>query len=194
MSESTKPSFSRRTLTKGAAWAVPAVAVAAPVAAAAVSGVCVPTFTLVPSGSSKCCDGPIKNFKITLTVTDTSNCIGGTTEVCITDVLLSNGGGVGQKIFSGCTTEGGDLSFYLLDADNCGVNLLVYYSVGGVPAAEPLEIQSTNIPSGNNSQGACAPPTTTTTTTTGTTTTTTTDGTTTTTTTAEATTTTTTTA
>lgn len=168
---------------------MPAVAVATPAAAAAVSG-CVPTITVVPEGSSKCCNGQPKNMKVQFKITDTSNCLSSTASICITDVKPDIGNPtVGDIVWvndDNCGVEGESVTAYLLDVSACTVNLLVYYTVDGVDAPMPISVKSDNIPSGNT-DAACVPPTTTTTTTAvGTTTTTTTAATTTTTTTAPA--------
>ncbi|KAB7744827.1 hypothetical protein GA707_09650 [Nostocoides sp. F2B08] len=98
-------------------------------------------------------------MKLVIDITDTGNCVGATTEICIDNVTLGNNGTISDVVFDGdqCTTEGGSVTVYLLDVSNCTVNLLVFYSVGGVPAAAPVPLQSGNIPSGNT-DAACQPP------------------------------------
>ncbi len=152
---------SRRTIATGAAWAVPVIAVgaAAPLASASVTP-CVPEFE-TQAGSFKCCNGPVKNMKLVIKVTDVNDCISSTSSICVTDVTLANGQDNGTVVFvpgggsSVCVVEGGTFTVYLLDTDSCTVNLLVHFSVDGGPT-QVTPVKSGNIPSGN-SDGDCQP-------------------------------------
>ena len=149
--------LSRRTVAKGAAWAVPAVVAlgAAPMAAASS---CTPVFTPQP-GSMKCCNGPTNNMKLILLVTTEGNCTSSGSAVCIQDVYPSNGGTTGSVTFdppSGCIDIGGQVTAYLGAVSNCTVNLTVKYSIDG-GASQTTDLKSGNISSGNTA-GACSPP------------------------------------
>jgi len=152
---------SRRTIAKGAAWAVPVIAVSAAAPAMAASGGCIPQFTTV-QGSFKCCNnGPEKNMKLVIKVTDVSGClVEGESSVCITDIQLSNGQSRGNLVFEGgesCTTDGGTITAYLLGTHSCTVNLNIFFTVDGGDV-QLATLQSDNIPSGNTS-GDCQPAT-----------------------------------
>lgn len=119
---------------------------------------CVPQFTVVPELSSKCCNGQIKNMKIVVSVTDPNQCVGGSESVCILDATVATPNDtIGQVVIQGdgCTTEGGEITIFLLDVSNCTVNLILTYSVGGGDA-QTVPLKSGNIPSGN-SDGDCEP-------------------------------------
>ena len=118
---------------------------------------CVPEFTTV-QGSFKCCNGPVKNMKLVIQVTDANGCLDeGSDTVCIEDIQLANNQDRGTLVFEGgeCTVIGGTITVYLLDTDSCTVNLLVTYSLNdGESAVAPLK--SDNIPAGN-ADGDCTP-------------------------------------
>ncbi len=121
------------------------------------SNVCTPTFEIVPEGSFKCCNGPIKNMRLTLRVTDTQDCLNNTASVCIQSVRPSNGGTVGTTTFVGsaCAVENGTIEVFLLDVSNCGVLLTVTFTIGTGPAQTAF-IRSANIPDGN-ADAQCLP-------------------------------------
>lgn len=180
MTEKNSTGISRRTLAKGVAWTVPAVAVSAAAPAYASSPGCTPTFTPI-AGSFKCCNGQPKNMNLRLRVTDSAGCIATGAKICVTKLLPSNGGSVDITTFGSggnCTVIDSQtpIEVFLGGVSNCGVNLTVYYTVDDGPV-QTAEIQSENISSGNVT-GECSDTTTTTSTTAeGTTTTTTTAGT-----------------
>jgi hypothetical protein len=160
---------SRRTIASGAAWAVPVIAVgaAAPFAAASPPP-CVPEFQIVPDQSFKCCNaGKVKNMKLTVKVTDVSNCISAGSEICIVDVKIDAGGAkeIGSIVFepggdSICVAENTNFTVYLLDTDTCTVNLLVGYQIGGTGPVRYTPIKSDNVAGGNlgdGTPGACEP-------------------------------------
>ncbi len=150
---------SRRTIAKGAAWAVPVIAIGAAAPAMAGSGnTCVPQFSLAP-GSFKCCNTSVKNMKLVIKVTDVSGClVDGVSSVCIDDIQLANRQSRGRLVFEGgnqCTTDGNTITAYLLGTHSCTVNLVVFYSIDG-GTEQIAELQSENIPSGNTA-GDCLP-------------------------------------
>ena len=148
---------SRRTVARGAAWAVPVIAVTAAAPAMASSPGCIPQFTTV-EGSFKCCNTAVKNMKLVILVTDVAGClVEGESAVCISDIQLANGQDRGELVFEGgqCTEEGGTITAYLLDTHSCTVNLEIYYSIDDGPT-QMAELQSDNIPSGNT-EGDCQP-------------------------------------
>jgi hypothetical protein len=151
---------SRRTIAKGAAWAVPVIAIGASAPAFAASGgICIPEFAVQP-GSFKCCNTAVKNMKLVLKVVPTNDCaLTGTDVICITDIQLSNGQPIGQLVWDGsqCATTSGTFTVYLLDTQSCTVNLDVYFTINDGPV-QISQIKSANIPSGNTA-GDCQPPT-----------------------------------
>ena len=149
------PKISRRRVVAGAAWSVPAVMVAGAAPAVAASP-CEVQFETTQE-SRKCCNGPVKNMKVVLRATDINNCVGNTQQICVTDVKLANNQPIGSVVTTGaCGLEGDDLTVYLLNTQSCTVNLLVFYSIDGVPVAQPAAVKSDNISSGNT-DGACCP-------------------------------------
>src|SRR6478609_4024413 len=106
----------RRTLVKGAAWAMPAIVVAASAPAVAASAVCNPSLTVLP-GSFKCCSGgPKKTMYLRLLVTDGNNCgLNNTSRICVTGVRLDNGQNIGQVTGLGdCVGLNGEFNIRLL--------------------------------------------------------------------------------
>ena len=150
---------SRRTIATGAAWAVPVIAVGASAPAFASSpNECVPEFTVVPELSLKCCNGQVKNMKIVVSVTDPNQCVGASESVCILDASVATPNDtIGDVVIqgSGCTTEDGEITIFLLDVSNCTVNLILTYRVGDGPT-QTVPLKSGNIPSGNT-DGECEP-------------------------------------
>ena len=69
---------------------------------------CVPEFTVAP-GSFKCCNGPVKNMKLVVLVTDVLGCINSGDAICIQNVELANGQDISEVVFEGdqCVVEGG---------------------------------------------------------------------------------------
>jgi hypothetical protein len=154
----------RRRIVQGAAWAVPVIAVGAPVPALAASPPneeCQPDLSVQP-GSFKCCNTATKNMKVVLKITDANGCgIPAEVPLNILDVILANGQDRGTLTWA--DSEGNVLPgppsvvlgdtfiIYLGDTDSCTVNLLVEVEgYGFVP------ITSDNIPGGNTA-GDCVP-------------------------------------
>ena len=117
-----------------------------------------PSFTVLPQGSCKCCDGRIKNMKLRILVTDDNNCIGATSNICIESVVPKPPNAtIGSTVFEGgqCTVEDGVITVYLLNVSDCTVNLLVNYRIGAGPLQQ-VALKSGNISSGNDT-GDCIP-------------------------------------
>lgn len=144
----------RRTVVKGAAWAMPAVIIASAAPTVAASVTCNPTLSVQP-GSFKCCaNGPAKTMNLNLLVTDASACgIPVGSNICIVDVRMANGQSINQVVGKGqCARLGETFRVTLLGVSSCSVNLLVDLSVDG--ALRTVEIKSANIPGGDTD--ACA--------------------------------------
>src|SRR6478752_10777490 len=136
--------ISRRRITTGAAWSVPVILVGAMAPVASASATCSPNLEVVPEKSSKCCNGKVKNMKVTVKATDTAGCAtqpGGVDLLTILSAKLDNSGTAGDIVIDGKT-------IYLLDTTNCTVNLFVTFMFKGQVFVKP--VTSNNIPSGNS--------------------------------------------
>jgi len=153
MQETQKPTR-RRVVAAGAAWAVPVIAVGAPVPAFAASepGPC--EFSIEP-GSFKCCaNGPDKTMYLVLTLGTIGSC-GGAEEICIADVLLSNGQNITLKTVDGvdlatqpvCVTPGVTFVVLLQGVQSCAADL-VFVDVNG----NSRIVKSGNIPGGDETE------------------------------------------
>ena len=153
---------SRRTIATGAAWAVPVIAVGAAAPAMAASPNCVPSFTVVPEESFKCCDGAIKNMKLThprhgrqpLPRRPTRN-------VCIITVTplarpTSPSARRSSRAAASAPTEGDIITVYLLNVSDCTVNLLIELLASTAGPHSVAALKSGNISSGNTA-GDCLP-------------------------------------
>lgn len=141
--------ISRRSIALGAAWAVPVIAVGQAAPAMAASGHCDPNLVVVPEESSKCCNGKVKNMKVTVKVTDTNGCgsAPGAEVFTILSAQLDNSGTANDIQIV-------DNTIYLLDTSNCTVNLLCTFLLNGQTYTRA--VTSNNIPSGNT-DGDCTP-------------------------------------
>lgn len=144
--------LSRRSITKGAAWAVPVIATGAAAPAMAASNPC--QLTILP-GSFKCCaDGPNKTMYLNLQLGVSGGC-GGVQTVCIADVLLSNGQDIGVKTVDGvdlasspvCVTPGVPFTVLLQQVHSCAADLLFVDTEGNSRI-----VKSGNIPGGDETE------------------------------------------
>jgi hypothetical protein len=144
----------RRTIAKGAAWAVPVVTIGAPAPAMAVSAApC--EFSILP-GSFKCCaNGPDKTMYLNLQLGSTGSC-GGVEQVCISDVYLSNGQDITAKTIDGvdldvagpvCVTVGAQFTVLLTGVQSCAADLVFVNEAG-----EARIVKSGNIPGGDEAE------------------------------------------
>ena len=150
---------SRRTIAKGAAWAVPVVPLVVATPAYAQT-YCTPVFTPT-ADSRKCCNGAIKNMKLVLRITDPNNCVATGDEVCIQYILPDTpGGSVATTTFvpagDNCAPVNGTITVFLQDVSNCTVNLIVGYKINNTGPTLTTFFKSDNIPSGNT-EGECVP-------------------------------------
>ena len=170
MTDQNQTPVRRRTIAQGAAWAVPVITVGVAAPAMAASGPpneeCQPVLTVQP-GSTKCCNGPVKNMKVFLKATDANNCgIPIDLGIALLDVLLANGQDRGTLTWGDAdgnplpgppTVYLGDVfTIFLGDTDSCTVNLLVETEQYGI-----IEVKSDNEAGGNfiksDDPGACEP-------------------------------------
>jgi len=140
----------RRVVAAGAAWAVPAVVVGAPVPASAASPE--PCELVVLPGSYKCCaNGPDKEMALVLRLGSAGSC-GGLEAICIADVYLSNGQNITSKVVDDrdladgpvCIVPGQTFLVDLRGVQSCAADL-VFQDIDG----NTRILKRTNVPGGD---------------------------------------------
>ena len=154
-------SVTRRTVAKGAAWAVPVVAVGAAAPAMAASQ-CTPDVQIVMEGSYKCCGSEPWDMQLVLQFTDSDICtVPAGTRWCIDQIQLGTGSNPIVWVGEFCGEVNGLPigPVTICDTPDCTVNLIarIYpQSPPGTtttPLYELVAIKSDNIPQEGLSQG-----------------------------------------
>jgi hypothetical protein len=148
--------ITRRTIAKGAAWALPVVAVGAAAPALAASPPEDPCSLVLLPGSFKCCaNGPDKTMYLNLQIGQNGSCTS-TDVACIVDVQLSNGQPIGLKTIDGvpldgqtsaCVAVGQPFTVLLQDVQSCAADLLFIDDQGNTKI-----VKSGNIPGGDENE------------------------------------------
>ena len=145
-------SVTRRTVAKGAAWAVPVVAIGAAAPALAASQ-CTPDVQIVPEGSYTCCTGQPKDMQLVLQFTDSDTCtVPGRTRWCIDQIQLGTGGNPIVWVGEFCGEVNGLPigPITICDTPDCTVNLIARVYPEGTKDYQLVAIKSDNIPSGRD--------------------------------------------
>jgi hypothetical protein len=136
-------SVTRRTIAKGAAWAVPVVGVGAATPAMAASQ-CTPDVQIVMEGSYRCCATAPLDLQLVLQFADSDTCTAPAgTRWCIDQILL--GTSPNPVVWAGryCGEQNGLPvgPFVICDSPVCTVNLIarIYLDLGGAP--QPADYQ-----------------------------------------------------
>jgi hypothetical protein len=142
-------SVTRRTVTRGAAWAAPTVLVAASVPAVAAS-VCVPAVTILPDSYACCGGGPNKAILLDIQFDNPNECAGPNDVICVVEVSLATAGGQ-QFPFNACGVPGDHVPLTLVGVQSCPATIYVTYTINGqnpVTGSIPLS----NIPGGTGQE------------------------------------------